>query len=217
VSGARASPAERVYLELVAEYQTAILNFIYRLVGDADLAEDLTQETYVKAYEALGRLELGPEAAARRRAWLYRIARNTATDHLRRRARLSWLPLDAVRQRGGGDPDRKVAAREPVRKALDALTDEQREVLLLFSHVGLSGREVADVLGVTPAAARKRRQRAREAFEVAYRRFADSGPDEEDRRAGAEAGPDDERGAGAGGGTATGGATGTGTSRDEVG
>jgi RNA polymerase sigma-70 factor (ECF subfamily) len=173
VSNERATRAEQVYLDLVAEYQTAILNYVYRLVGDADLAEDLTQETYVKAYRSLERLELGDEAAARRRAWLYRIAHNTATDHLRHQSRLRWLPLDAVRHRGAGDPAGAVVDREPVAQALTSLSDDQRRVLLLFSHAGLSAAEVAEVLGVTPAAARKRRQRAREAFEVAYRRLAD--------------------------------------------
>lgn len=168
MSASRASRAERVYLELVSEYQSAILNYVYRLVGDADLAEDLTQETFVKAYRALGRLELGEDAVARRRAWLYQIARNTATDHLRRQQRLSWLSLDAVRNRGVGDPAPSVVSREPIRQALAALSDSQREVLMLFSQSGLKAKEVAGVLGISATAARKRRQRAREAFAEAY-------------------------------------------------
>lgn len=167
----RATRAERVYLDLVSEYQTAILNYVHRLVGDAELAEDLTQDTFVKVYRALGRLELDDEAAARRRAWLYRIAHNTATDYLRRRSRLKWLSLEAVRRHGQGDPAGEVVAREPVVRALDALSDEQRQVLLLFGHSRFNATEVAEVLGVTPAAARKRRQRARDAFEGAYRRI----------------------------------------------
>jgi RNA polymerase sigma-70 factor (ECF subfamily) len=163
------SVAERLYLGLVASYQSAILNFIYRLVGDMDVAEDLTQETFIKAYRALERLDTAADAEPRRRAWLYRIAHNTATDHLRRRARLSWLPLASVRGQGSGDPAADVARREPIAAALAALSDDQREVLLLFTHLGLDAVEVADVLGISPEAARKRRQRAREAFEAAYR------------------------------------------------
>lgn len=165
----RASPAEQVYLQLVASYQSAILNYLYRLVGDADVAEDLTQDTFVRAFRALDRLELEEEAEARRRGWLYRIAHNLATDYLRRQARLRWLPLDAVRHGGGLDPDERLAEREPVTRALAALSEEHRHVLLLFSHVGLSANEVAEVLGITPEAARKRRQRAREQFEAAYK------------------------------------------------
>jgi RNA polymerase sigma factor (sigma-70 family) len=163
-----AARRERVYLELVGRYQSAILNYVYRLVGDPDLAEDLTQETFLKAYRSLGQLETDSDAEARRRAWLYRIAHNAATDHLRRRARLRWLSLDAVRGTGGGDPAEPVTAREPVRRALAALPDEQRAVLHLFAQAGLNAGEVAEVLGISEEAARKRRQRAREAFEAAY-------------------------------------------------
>ncbi len=161
--------AERVYLRLVADYQTAILNYLYRLVGDVDVAEDLTQDTFIKAFRALERLELGEEAEPRRRAWLYRIAQNSATDHLRRQARLRWLSLDAVRHRGEGDPASRFVAAEPVYQALDRLSAAHRDVLLLFVHAGLDANEVAEVLGITPEAARKRRQRAREAFEAIYR------------------------------------------------
>ena len=110
VSRPGAPGAERVYLTLVAEHQTAILNYLYRLVGDADAAEDLTQETYVKAWRALERLELDEDAEARRRAWLYRIAHNAALDHLRRKTRFRWLGLDALRGGSGETGDWQLAA-----------------------------------------------------------------------------------------------------------
>jgi RNA polymerase sigma-70 factor (ECF subfamily) len=173
VSRSSASPAERAYLDLVARYQSAILNYLYRLVGDADLAEDLTQETYVKAYGAIERLDLAEDAEARRRAWLYRIAHNTATDHLRRRARLQWLSLDRLRAHGSGDPADAMADRQPVQQAMAQLTEEQRQVLQLFIGEGLSANEVGEVLGISAAAARKRRQRARGAFQAAYQAMED--------------------------------------------
>ncbi len=160
----QASLAERIFLELVADYQTAILNYLYRLVGDMELAEDLTQDTFVKAYGALGRLNLRPEAAPQRRAWLYRIAHNTATDHLRRRSRLRWLRLDEARRQGEEDPIEDIVRREPALQALNALPSEQRDILILFGYVGLAAAEVAAVMGITPETARKRRQRARDAF-----------------------------------------------------
>ncbi len=171
VSEQRAS-AERVYLDLVRTYQSAILNYIWRLVGDTDVAEDLTQDTFFKAWRALDRLELGDEAETRQRAWLYRIAHNTAADHLRRKARVRWLSLETLRGIGGGNPAREVEFREPLQRTLDALSDDQRQVLLLFNQHGLSAEEVADVLGISEAAARKRRQRARSAFETAYEQIA---------------------------------------------
>jgi RNA polymerase sigma-70 factor (ECF subfamily) len=171
----RAGPAERMYLRLVADYQAAILNYLYRLVGDVDIAEDLTQDTFIKAYRALDRLELDEAAEPRRRAWLYRIAHNTATDHLRRGGRLQWLSLEALRHHGGGDPAPS-AEGEPVRQALAALSAEHRQVLLLFGPAGLDAAEVGEVLGITPEAARKRRQRAREAFEAAFRHLTGEDP-----------------------------------------
>lgn len=164
--------AERVYLDLVATYQSAVLNYIRRLVGDLAVAEDLTQETFMRAYQALGRLELEPGAAARRRAWLYRIAHNAATDHLRRKSRLEWLPLSSV-HRGTGNPEQAAAIADPVHRALDELQPADRELLLLFAAEGLSASEVAEVLGITSDAARKRHQRARDAFRAAYARAAE--------------------------------------------
>lgn len=163
-----AAEAERIYLGLVRDYQAAILNFIWRRVGDADLAEDLTQETFVKAWRALDRLELGDAHEGRRRAWLYTIAHNSITDHARRQRRIRWVSLDAIKEIGGGNPAREVQDRDPLQRALARLTADQRDVLLLFSHEGLPAEDVARILGITPAAARKRRQRAREAFADAW-------------------------------------------------
>jgi RNA polymerase sigma-70 factor (ECF subfamily) len=171
-----AGAAERTYLELVRLYQMAILNYIHRLVGDRDAAEDLTQDTYVRAFRALGRLELDEASESRRRAWLYRIAHNVATDHLRRKGRLQWLSLDALRGLGRGDLERSLVDKDPVHAALATLTNEHREVLLLFGVAEMEAAEVAEVLGISEVAARKRRQRARAAFLAAY--GADAGGDD---------------------------------------
>lgn len=167
----RRTRAERVYLDLVGTYQSAILNYIWRMVGDPEVAEDLTQDSFLKAWRALNRLELGEDAEARRRAWLYRIAHNTAADHLRRKARLRWISLEAMWGIGEGDPTHEVEVREPLVRTLDVLSDDHRQVLLLFEQHGLSSEEVASVLGISDTAARKRRQRARNAFQTAYDRI----------------------------------------------
>lgn len=170
VSANRATRAEAVYLELVSSYQTPILNYLYRLVGDADLAEDLVQDTFIRAYQALERLDLEEDAGPRRRGWLYRIAHNVATDHLRRKALLKWLPLDDLLGLGSPEPAIQAAGEiEPVRQALARMSPDQRQVLLLFNQEGLGAEEVAEVLGISAAAARKRRQRAREQFIAVYK------------------------------------------------
>jgi RNA polymerase sigma-70 factor (ECF subfamily) len=167
---------------MVAAHQGAILNYVYRLVGDIDVAEELTQDTFVKAYRALERLDLDQDKAYLRRAWLYRIAQNTATDHLRRRARLRWFSLDNLTRAEtppapAADPAEVPDEREPVRRVLASLDEAQRHILLLFNHEGLSADEVADVLGISAVAARKRRQRASETFRERYLELVGSPPD----------------------------------------
>jgi len=172
LSPRRIAPHDSAYLELVESYETAILNYIYRLVGDPEVARDLTQDTYVKAYQAREMLELGDASRDRRRAWLYRVAHNTATDHLRRQSRLRWLPLGRSVPQPSSDPEPRAVAAEAVASTLGRLSPDQREVLLLFLQSGLTAPEVAEVLGVSADAARKRLQRARAAFESAYKEAA---------------------------------------------
>src|SRR3970040_1469398 len=78
-----------LYERLFADFQTPILNYLYRLLGDPALAEDLTQETFTRAWKARSQLP----SLDNPRAWLYRIATNAARDHLRRARLITWLPL----------------------------------------------------------------------------------------------------------------------------
>ncbi len=80
-------------------YQSPITNFIYHLLGNREQAYDLAQDVFVKAYKALlGGTIVQPGALS---AWLYRIASNTATDTLRRRRLISWLPLSLFNEDRG--------------------------------------------------------------------------------------------------------------------
>lgn len=80
-------------------YQTPITNFIYHLIGNSEQAYDLTQDVFVKAYKALlNGTVVQPGALS---AWLYRIAKNTTTDSLRRRRLISWLPLSLFNEDRG--------------------------------------------------------------------------------------------------------------------
>ena len=134
-----------------------------RIVGDATTAEDLCQETLVRAWRRAPR-ELPPE---RLRAWLHRTATNLAFDELRRRARRDEIGYDDALT-GAGATDASVAGAD-VRDALGALTPHQRLVLLLRFEQGLSLRELGALLDIGEDAARKRVARAREAFAVALR------------------------------------------------
>jgi putative glutamine amidotransferase len=143
-----------------------------RIVDDPAVAEDLCQETLVRAWRGAPR-ELPPE---RLRAWLHRTATNLAFDELRRRARRDEIGYDDALT-GAGATDASVAGAD-VRDALGALTPHQRLVLLLRFEQGLSLRELGDLLDIGEDAARKRVARAREAFADALRevRAHDSRP-----------------------------------------
>lgn len=80
-------------------YQTPIINFVFRLVGNREQAYDLAQDVFVKAYKALaGGTKIHAGALS---AWLYRIAANTATDALRRKKLIAWLPLSLFNEDRG--------------------------------------------------------------------------------------------------------------------
>lgn len=151
------------FAEIFERYQHRIVNYIYGLVHDRELANDLAQESFLKAYRALPRmgndLRLAP--------WLYRIAGNTAFSALRRRRLIRWLPLlnDGIMT---PDIDGDVAEAEAVHRALAKLPAKYAAPLLLHSHEGLSCNEIAEILGISPGAVKTRLFRAREAFRVAY-------------------------------------------------
>jgi len=153
---------ERLFLT----HQTPILNYLYRFVGDVGRAEELAQETFIKAYRALTRLP----ADANERAWLYRIATNTARDWNRRRRLIQWLPLlnrdnDSLSK---GDPAGQIVEAEAVQRALASLPVIYREPLLLYSMQGFSTAEIADILGLSQSAVKVRLFRARELFRGVY-------------------------------------------------
>jgi RNA polymerase sigma-70 factor, ECF subfamily len=134
-------------------------------VGDVEAALDLTQETFIRAYRAIGATEPGLLV----RPWLYRIATNLAHDYLRRRRRFTWLPLQVLDRLTGGHEMNTIEARMLVRQALARLQPEERTILLLCGLERLTYAEAAAVLGGSAEAARKRFGRAKGRFRLAYR------------------------------------------------
>ncbi len=157
---------EARFERLFREYRQPIARYLSRLVDDPEQVEELAQEVFLKAYRSLDGLPEG----ANERAWLYRIATNTAYDALRRRRLVRWLPLGR-QQRGAADPQRledRIAERDAVRCALARLAPLYRVPLLLYTVEGLSVQEIADVLQVTPNTVKVRIFRARQMFQEAY-------------------------------------------------
>lgn len=134
---------------LVRRHRTPVFSFLLRLTGDRARAEDLCQETFLKAVRASA--DWAPRA--RFQTWLYAIARNQAVDEARRQAFRRADPLDdaPAAASDGPSPDRSADSallRPKLEAALAALPEEQREVFLLREYAGLRFHEIASVTGV---------------------------------------------------------------------
>lgn len=104
--------------DIFTRFQTPLTNFVFRLVGNREQAYDLTQDVFVKAYRALASGTTIQAAALS--SWLYRIASNTATDALRRKRLINWLPLSLFNE------DRGVGAGMPgAENPTQQLTNEE--------------------------------------------------------------------------------------------
>ena len=140
---------ERAYGRLVQLYQSRLFNFVRSMVRNDELAEDITQEAFVKAFFNLKRLQ-NPGSF---KSWLFRIANNGTLDYLRRK-KFQLVDVDEqihesyVDER---DPERGALEYERlvhVRKALDKLKPEQKAILVMCDLQGLSYADIAAVLRV---------------------------------------------------------------------
>jgi RNA polymerase sigma-70 factor (ECF subfamily) len=159
-------------------HRAALGRLAYQLTGDPGEAEDVVQETFLRALE-----RWPPVAAPKLRAWLVRVATNLGIDALRRRRRSPyvgpWLPVPVAADRLEelastpaasdvyAEPEARYALRESVSyaflTALEVLTPRQRSVLLLRDVLGYSGRETADALATSEESVRIAHHRARRA------------------------------------------------------
>ena len=152
--------------ELYAAHHAEIHGYLARMVGDDELAADLAQETFVKAYRAFDTLQ----DLAMARAWLYRIAGRTALDELRRRKLIRFVPW-AGETRGTVASAEETALRGrltgELERALAAIPERQRMALLLSELQELNGVELAAALDTSHDAARALLARARESLRQA--------------------------------------------------
>lgn len=148
-----------------ATYGKGLMGFLVLRLGDRDDAAEALSETFLRAIEKVGSLRGGADAF---RAWLYRIARNVATDRLRARRRISLdgnLP-DLADVLASSPAERVIAGEDAaeVRAALASLDPDDREVVWLRVCAGLSSEEVGGIVGKRPGAVRMQQLRALEAM-----------------------------------------------------
>jgi len=136
---------------LVTRWEDKIRGASYRLLGSEEEARDAAQEAFLKAYRALP----GFKREARFSSWLYQIAVNLCRDRLRRRKGRTLVSLEALEEvgpviasRGPGTQDlvEQIDLRRAVRRAIAALSEEQREVVILKEYQGLTFLEIAQAL-----------------------------------------------------------------------
>ncbi len=155
---------------LYTRYERQIYAYVYRTMnGNPDDATDLTQETFLKAYRALGKTSDDLNISA----WLHRIAYNTCLDELRRRQRIRWQPWDIMKHdrllRGsaGENPERSTLRREAegtVQEILNRMSPRNRQALILREYEGLSCEDIGVVMGISRSAVKSVLFRAREEF-----------------------------------------------------
>jgi len=166
---------ERAFQELVERYQTRLLNFVYRTIGDRERAEDLVQDVFIRVYRHLHRFDRSKKFST----WAYTIASNLAKNELRNRSRNPLVLFQAFRGTSEEDdrplqfedtttrPDdmfRKRHLRQLVDQTVAALPGHHREVFVLRELEGKSYEEIAEITNCNLGTVKSRLNRARTAF-----------------------------------------------------
>ncbi len=163
--------SQSAFEQIVRRYQRPVISLIARMTGDWALAEDLAQETFVKAFRSLAAFD----TTRRLSSWLFRIAHNTAIDAMRRarpaqaspassldaRQLMSANPADELAIPPEPDPVERLELGQALEAALAELRPDQRAAIVMRYESGLSFDEIGTVLGVPEVTARSHVHRAR--------------------------------------------------------
>ena len=175
----RAQSGDRnAFSELVRTHAQGVLNVVYRMCGEMQVAEDAAQETFIQAWLRLQSYR--PQASLR--SWLYRIAVNSAIDMLRKEKRIMPGAVEDLNLKDSEpSPETLVASyerTEMVQKAVLALPDASRSVLVLREFEGLSYQEIAESLDIPVGTVMSRlnyaRKLLREKLEVKLFAYAEA-------------------------------------------
>jgi RNA polymerase sigma factor (sigma-70 family) len=186
-------PAAQVIETLISLYGNLVFHTIYGLTGDWEESQDLTQDVFVRALQALDAARASSGVNFHAKAWLLRIAVNLVRMQQRRRSLMRFIPFSRLHEAqreeddtdlladtmapvqpagygtpNTGDPAEVVAEREAIRRTLAQLPEALRTPLLLSIVGGLSTSEIAALLDVGEAAVRQRLSRGRQQFRRLY-------------------------------------------------
>ena len=166
---------ERSFDVLVDRYQGRLLNFVYRIVGDRERAEDLVQEVFIRVYRHLARFDRSKKFST----WIYTIASNLGKNELRNRSRNPLVLFTSITQ-GWEDEERPLEFEDPssrpddlfrkrhvkelVEQSVAQLPQHHREVFVLREIEGRSYEEIADITHCNLGTVKSRLNRARSSF-----------------------------------------------------
>jgi RNA polymerase sigma-70 factor, ECF subfamily len=176
----RAKAGDQIAFEAIFHhYERQIYGFIYRMMGNAEDANDLTQECFIRAYRALPQTSDDLNISA----WLHRIASNACLDVLRRRQRIRWLPWESHKHeqllhgKPLDDPERSALSSETqeiVQRVISHMSPRNRMALILREYEGMSCEEIGQVMGLSRSAVKSVLFRGREEFRRIYRSLEES-------------------------------------------
>ena len=186
-------PAAQAVEALIHDYGRLVFRVIYGLTGDWHESQDLTQDTFIQAFKAIEAARQASGANFHAKAWLMRIALNTARMSRRRRSLVRFVPFSTLRKeeqdehgvelvgerlapvqpagygtRAAQDPADLIAERDAVQQTMAQLPETLRLCLLLSVVGGLSSHEMARALNLSEVAVRQRLTRARKLFQRLY-------------------------------------------------
>ena len=165
----------RAFGEIVSRFQVRLLNFVYRMIGDRERAEDLVQEAFLRVHRHLGRFDRTRKFST----WVYTIASNLAKNELRNRGRSPLVAFEQVRSRDEDDdrpiefedfanrPDDLYEQRQLkslVDQTVARLSSHHREVFVLRELEGKSYEEIAEIVHCNLGTVKSRLNRARQSF-----------------------------------------------------
>ena len=160
---------ERAFSLIIRAYETPVYNYVLRLVGDRTLAEDLTQEVFLRVFQGLPSFTLRSKFTT----WLFQVTKNRVLDELRARERRpravcsldEIAPFEVLDQ-----PLERIEAVDALWRAVENLNVDLKMALLLRDVVGLAYTEIADTLEITLATVKWRIYKAREEVQLALAR-----------------------------------------------
>ena len=157
----RIQAKREMFIEIYQKYRPSIFNYIFYRVGDPELADDLTSDVFVRMVD---KYMLHTQNGRPIAPWLYAIARNLVIDHHRRVGRIGWLSLSDQTPAGDtSNPVRQVEMQtmeECLMEALEYLTEEQRQVILLKFIGRRTNQEIGNELGKPEGAIKSLQHRA---------------------------------------------------------